>query len=87
MRIQKAPHVPWQRYGFVSCRLTALMLAAALLLGCTAPQTEDGPLYRSERGYAIALPSQWLVVNRLEIADKENPIGTDNARIRGLFTA
>ncbi len=87
MRIRKTPHAPCQRYSFVSCRLSALMLAAALLLGCTAPQTDDGPLYRSERGYAIVLPPQWLVVNRLEIADRENPIGTDNARIRGLFTA
>lgn len=30
---------------------------------------------------------QWLVVNRLDVGEKENPIATDNPRIRSLFTA
>ena len=63
------------------------MLAAALLLSCTSPQTADGPVYRSERGFTIGLTPQWLVVHRLDIGGKENPIGTDNLRIRSLFTA
>jgi hypothetical protein len=52
-----------------------------------SPQTADGPVYRSERGFTIGLSSQWLVVHRLDIGGKENPIGTDNLRIRSLFTA
>jgi hypothetical protein len=68
------------------CRLTVLALAAALVLSCTSPQTADGPVYRSERGFTITLSPQWLVVHRLDIGGKENPIGTDNPRIRSLFT-
>lgn len=67
-------------------RLVALMLAAALVLSCTSPQTADWPVYRSERGFAVSLSPQWLVVHRLDIGGKENPIGTDNRRIRNLFT-
>ncbi|MGE5855002.1 MAG: hypothetical protein ACM34C_00430 [Syntrophaceae bacterium] len=62
-------------------------LAAALALSCTSPQTSDGPVYRSERGFTITLSPQWLVVHRLDIDGKENPIGTGNQRIRSLFTA
>jgi hypothetical protein len=75
-----------QGYSLTSRCLTVLMLAA-LLFSCTAPQPEGGPVYRSEHGFTIALPSQWLAVNQLEIGGKENPIGTDNPRIRNLFTA
>jgi hypothetical protein len=64
-----------------------LTFASALLLSCTSPQTADGPVYRSERGFTIGLSPQWLVVHRLDIGAKENPIGTDNLRIRSLFTA
>ena len=67
--------------------LTALALAAALFLSCTSPQTADGPVYRSERGFTIGLPSRWLVVHRMDIRGKENPIRTDNLRIRNLFTS
>lgn len=67
-------------------RLVALMLAAALMLSCTSPQTADGPVYRSERGFTIKLSPQWLVVHRLEIGGTQNPTGTDNQRIRNLFT-
>jgi len=70
-----------------SCRLLVLALAVALALSCTSPQTADGPVYRSERGFTITLSPQWLVVHRLDIGGKENPIGTDNQRIRSLFTA
>ncbi|MGE5789750.1 MAG: hypothetical protein ACM33C_02695, partial [Syntrophaceae bacterium] len=70
-----------------SCRLLVLALAVALALSCTSPQTSDGPVYRSESGFTIALSPQWLVVHRLDIGGKENPIGTDNQRIRSLFTA
>jgi hypothetical protein len=62
-----------------------LILAAALLPACTPPQTADVPVYRSERGFTIALSPQWLVVHRLDLG-KENPIGTDNLRVRRLFT-
>lgn len=72
--------------GLAMRRLVALMLAAALVLSCTSPQTADGPVYRSERGFAVSLSPQWLVVHRLDIGGKENPIGTDNRRIRNLFT-
>jgi hypothetical protein len=68
-------------------RILVLIPAAALLLSCTSPQSADGPFYRSERGFTIGLTPQWLVVHRLDIGGKENPIGTDNLRIRGLFTA
>lgn len=67
--------------------LTALALAAALLLSCSSPQTADGPVYRSERGFTIGLTPQWLVVHQIDIGGKENPSGTDNLRIRSLFTA
>ncbi len=70
-----------------SCRLLVLALAVALALSCTSPETSDGPVYRSERGFTITLSPQWLVVHRLDIGGKENPIGTDNQRIRSLFTA
>lgn len=66
--------------------LTVLVLAAALVLSCTSSQTADGPVYRSERGFTITLSPQWLVVHRLDIGGKENPIGTDSQRIRNLFT-
>ena len=69
------------------CRLLVLALAVALAFSCTSPQTADGPVYRSERGFTITLSPQWLVVHRLDIGGKENPIGTDNQRIRSLFTA
>ena len=87
MRIRKAFPVPLQRCGLTSRSLIALMIVAGLLLSCTASQPENGPVYRSEHGFTIALPSQWLAVNQLEIGSKENPIGTDNPRIRNLFTA
>jgi hypothetical protein len=66
---------------------TTLLIVAALFVSCTSPQPEDGPAYRSEQGYSIGLPAQWLVVNRLDAGEKENPIATDNPRIRSLFTA
>jgi len=78
--------VPSRPCSLAMRRLVALMLAAALVLSCTSPQTADGPVYRSERGFAVALSPQWLVVHRLDIGGKENPIGTDNRRIRNLFT-
>ena len=87
MSNRQASHVPIQRCGLVLRGFPALMLAAALLLSCTAPQPEGGPVYRSERGYSLELPAQWIVVNQLDIGGRENPIGTDNPRIRGLFTA
>jgi hypothetical protein len=69
------------------CRLVLLLLAAVLALSCTFPQSADGPIYRSERGFTIGLSPQWLIVHRLDIGGKENPIGTENVRIRSLFTA
>jgi hypothetical protein len=86
MKIRKASPVPLQHNGLTSCCLTALMLAV-LLFSCTASQPEGGPVYRSEHGFTIVLPSQWLAVDQLEIGGKENPLGTDNPRIRNLFTA
>jgi hypothetical protein len=86
MTLRKAFPRPLQRYGLASRGLATLILFA-LLLSCTAPQPEGGPVYRSEHGFTIAVPSQWLAVNRLEIGGKENPIGTDNPRVRELFTA
>lgn len=80
-------HVPLQRYGPASFRLAMILLAAAFFFSCTSPQPEDGPVYRSEHGFTIALPSQWFVVNQLDIGGKENTIGTDNPRIRSLFSA
>ncbi len=82
MNIRRISPVPLR-----PCRLIALIFAAALLLSCTSPQTADGPVYRSERGFTIELSPQWLVVHRLEIGGKESAIGTDNLRIRSLFTA
>jgi len=79
--------VPLRPCGRPVRRLIVLVFAAALSLSCTSPQTADGPVYRSERGFTIALSPQWLVVHRLDIGAKENPIGTDNLRIRSLFTA
>jgi hypothetical protein len=76
-----------QRCGLVLCGFPAFMFAAALLLSCTAQQPEGVPVYRSERGFAIGLPAQWLAVNPLELGGKENPLGTHNPQIRGLFTA
>ncbi len=90
MRNREASPVRWQRFGLESRRLTALVLVLALLIACTAQQPEDGPVgpvYRSERGFTIVLPPQWFVVNQLELGGKENPLGTDNPRIRSLFTA
>ena len=78
--------VPSRLCSLAMRRLVALMLAAALVLSCTSPQTADGPVYRSERGFTVSLSPQWLVVHRLDIGGKENPIGTDNRRIRNLFT-
>jgi hypothetical protein len=68
-------------------RIIVPLLAAALLCSCTSPQTADGPVYSSERGFTIGLSPQWLVVHRLDIGGKENPIGTDNQRTRSLFTS
>ncbi len=87
MNIRMAFAVPLQSCSLNVRRLMVLILAAALLLSCTSPQTADGPVYRSERGFTIGLSPQWLVVHRLDIGGKENPIGTDNLRIRSLFTA
>ncbi len=79
--------VPLQWGRLTVGRIIVPLLAAALLCSCTSPQTADGPVYRSERGFTIGLSPQWLVVHRLDIGGKENPIGTDNLRIRSLFTA
>ena len=79
--------VPLQWGRLKVSRIIVPLLAAALLCSCTSPQTADGPVYRSERGFTIALSPQWLVVHRLDIGGKENPIGTDNLRIRNLFTS
>ena len=87
MHIRMISPVSSRWCGLAACRLIALMLAAMLALSCTSPQTADGPVYRSERGFTITLSPQWLVVHRLDIGGKENPIGTDNQRIRSLFTA
>jgi len=87
MNIQMAFPVPLRSCSLTLCRILVLILAAALLLSCTSPQSADGPVYLSERGFTIGLTPQWLVVHRLDIGGKENPIGTDNLRIRSLFTA
>jgi len=84
MKIRMAFPVPLY-FGGLS--LAALMLAAALVLSCTSPQTADGPVYRSERGFTITLPPHWLAVHRLGTGGKESPVGTDSVRIRSLFTA
>ena len=81
-----------QPFLFKCCGLalhlfTTLLIVAALFVSCTSLQPEDGPVYRSEQGYSIGLPPQWLVVSRLAVGEKENPIATDNPRIRSLFTA
>ena len=86
MHIQMPSPVPSRSCGLTICRLTVLVLAAALVLSCTSPETSNGPVYRSERGFTITLSPQWLVVHRLDIGGKENPIGMDNPRIRSLFT-
>jgi len=86
MNIRIAFPVPLQSYSLVLCRLLVLIPAVTLLLSCTSPQSADGPVYRSERGFTIGLSPQWLVVHRLDIGGKENPIGTDSQRIRSLFT-
>ena len=87
MNIRMAIAVSLQSCSLSLRRLIVLTFASALLLSCTSPQTADGPVYRSERGFAIGLSPQWLVVHRLDIGRKENPIGTENLRIRSLFTA
>jgi len=79
--------VPLQWGRLKVSRIIVPLLAAALLCSCTSPQTADGPVYRSERGFTIGLSPQWLVVHRLDIGGKENPIGTDNQRTRSLFTS
>lgn len=78
--------VPLRSCGLTMRCLMVFVLAAALVLSCTSPRTADGPVYRSERGFTITLSPQWLVVHRLDIGGKENPIGTDSQRIRNLFT-
>ena len=87
MNIRMAFPVPLQSFSLVLCRLVLLLLAAVLTLSCTSPQSADGPIYRSERGFTIGLSPQWIIVHRLDIGGKENPIGTENVRIRSLFTA
>lgn len=87
MNIRMAIAVSLQSCSLSLRRLIVLTFASALLLSCTSPQSADGPGYRSERGFTIGLSPQWLVVHRLDIGGKENPIGTDNLRVRSLFTA
>jgi len=87
MHIRMSSPVPSWSCGRAVLRLIVLVLAAALVFSCTSPQTADGPVYHSERGFTVTLSPQWLVVHRLDIGGKENPIGTDNQRIRSLFTA
>ena len=87
MNIRMAIAVSLQSCSLSLRRLIVLTFASALLLSCTSPQSADGPVYRSERGFTIGLSPQWLVVHRLDIGGKENPIGTDNLRVRSLFTA
>ena len=87
MNIRMAIAVSLQSCSLSLRRLIVLTFASALLLSCTSPQSADGPVYRSERGFTIGLSPQWLIVHRLDIGGKENPIGTDNLRVRSLFTA
>jgi hypothetical protein len=87
MNIRLAIAVSLQSCSLSLRRLIVLTFASALLLSCTSPQSADGPVYRSERGFTIGLSPQWLIVHRLDIGGKENPIGTDNLRVRSLFTA
>jgi len=87
MNIRMAIAVSLQSCSLSLRRLIVLTFASALLLSCTSPQSADGPVYRSERGFTIGLSPQWLVVHRLDIGGKENPIGTDILRVRSLFTA
>jgi hypothetical protein len=87
MKMRAAHPFRFKCCGLALPLFTPLLIVAALIVSCTSPQSEDGPAYRSEQGYSIGLPAQWLVVHRLEIDGKENPIGTDNPRIRYLFTA
>jgi hypothetical protein len=63
-----------------------LLAAAAVLVSCTAPEPEEGPVYRSEQGYRVGLSPQWLAVSRLEPGQKEILVATENPRVRSLFT-
>jgi hypothetical protein len=87
MKTRSAYPLLFKCCGLVLRLFTTLLVVAALSVSCTSPQSEDGSVYRSEQGYSIGLPPQWLVVNRLDVGEKENPIATDNPRIRSLFTA
>jgi hypothetical protein len=87
MKTRKASPLRFKYCGLALRLFITLLTVAAPFVSCTSPQPADAPVYRSERGFSIELPSRWLVVHRLDLGGKENPIGTDNLRIRSLFTA